>query len=224
MMKNEVKKWRYKLSQSDDLKVRKRYNEGMSIEKLTVMFSSGKKQIRNSLDRTVPGEDRRSRQAMSGSKNPAWKGGRIVDSDGYVLLHNPNHLDSNSQGYIREHRLVMEKLIGRRLLRREVVHHKNGKNDDNSPENLLLFSSNGIHLGVELLGKVPNWTKDGLHRIRSRSIPLMRGTHQCLRGTGVRTSRKKLIQKFLHETSDLYDIGPVAELKLPPGYRPNSKK
>ncbi len=71
-----------------------------------------------------------------GSKNHFWKGGKIKHK-GYVLSYAPGH-PNNRKNYVYEHRLVMEKMIGRYLKSFEIVHHRNGIKDDNRPINLLL--------------------------------------------------------------------------------------
>ena len=99
-------------------------------------------------------------------RNVFWKGGRIVDQDGYILLKTPHHPHATAAGYVREHRLVVERHIGRFLLPSEVVHHVNGDRQDNRIENLEVFASNGEHLAHELAGRCPAWTQDGLARIQ----------------------------------------------------------
>lgn len=82
----------------------------------------------------------------SREKHGMWKGGRTQKDVGYILIKLADHPFCDSQGYIREHRLVMEKHLGRYLDPKEVVHHINRKKDDNQLENLILFSSNAEHL------------------------------------------------------------------------------
>lgn len=105
------------------------------------------------------------RGPRGGTAHPDWKGGRQLDKSGYVLVYMPNHPNARHGRYVLEHRLVMERHIGRRLKRGEVVHHKNGDKTDNRIENLELFATNGEHLKHELTGRCPNWTPEGRERI-----------------------------------------------------------
>ena len=66
--------------------------------------------------------------------------GYQLTSDGYVLLRRPDHPTADSEGYVREHRLIMEAHIGRLLTHTEQVHHVNGDKLDNRIENLAILS------------------------------------------------------------------------------------
>lgn len=43
--------------------------------------------------------------------------------------------------WLYEHRVVMEKILGRKLGKYETVHHKDGNKANNSPDNLELWAS-----------------------------------------------------------------------------------
>lgn len=85
----------------------------------------------------------------TGKKHYNWKGGRKKDKKGYIQILKPKHPYCNSKGYIYEHRLVIEKQIGRYLLPKEVTHHINGIKDDNRKENLMGFYNISAHLFFE---------------------------------------------------------------------------
>jgi hypothetical protein len=79
--------------------------------------------------------------------SPNWKGGkRTGRKDGYIQIFRPNHPFASKEGYVFEHRLVMEKHLGRFLKPEEVVHHKNRIRNDNRIENLHLFKNASEHM------------------------------------------------------------------------------
>ena len=98
----------------------------------------------------------------TGAANSNWKGGRRVDSYGYIVIKvGRGHPQANAQGYVREHRLVMHEFLGRILDPREIVHHINGDKTDNRLENLSL-TDNGAHASLHHRGK----PKSEIHRKR----------------------------------------------------------
>lgn len=60
--------------------------------------------------------------------------------DGYIYVYFPDHPKSSKEGYIMEHILVMEALIGRHLNDNECVHHIDGNKRNNKKENLKLMT------------------------------------------------------------------------------------
>ena len=91
---------------------------------------------------------------VKGKENPHWKGGRIINPKGYAYLRLPNHPQVQTNGYVAEHRYVMEIKIGRLLTNCEHVHHLNGIKDDNRPENLELLNGQTHTLVTMLTNKV----------------------------------------------------------------------
>lgn len=82
----------------------------------------------------------------TGKEHPLWKGGRIVESNGYVIVYAPDHPAKIHGKYVHEHRYVMEKHLGRPLLTSEEIHHIDGDRTNNQIDNLLLFPSKSDHL------------------------------------------------------------------------------
>ena len=67
-------------------------------------------------------------------------GSRKKRVDGYIAVRFVDHPKSTKDGYIMEHILVMEAVLGRWLKDNECVHHINGKRDDNRKENLMVMT------------------------------------------------------------------------------------
>ncbi len=71
---------------------------------------------------------------------------RKIDKSGYIQIYKPDHPGADHKGYVREHRLVVEKKIGRYLKPKEKVHHLYGKKQDNRIEKLMLFPNQKKHM------------------------------------------------------------------------------
>lgn len=81
----------------------------------------------------------------------AWRDRKKrVDERGYIERWLPEHPYARD-GWVPEHRLVMEDYLNRVLTPDEVVHHVNGVKDDNRIENLWLCSA-AEHARIHKIG------------------------------------------------------------------------
>lgn len=79
----------------------------------------------------------------------------------YKWVQTPEgHPQTTKRGFIQEHRLVAEQIVGRLLTKNEVVHHIDENTLNNNVDNLMVFAAardhNAFHMGA------PTWSNDGI--------------------------------------------------------------
>ncbi len=84
--------------------------------------------------------DERSKSCR-GEHHHLYKNGKNIDKSGHVKILDYTHPKRNCINRIFEHRVVMEKHIGRYLRDDEIVHHINFNPSDNRIENLVIMSN-----------------------------------------------------------------------------------
>lgn len=76
--------------------------------------------------------------------------GNVRVDNGYRFVYMPEHPRAKSNGYVREHLLVVEEMLGRPLAPNEVIHHIDGNRGNNSPSNLEVLSSQSEHFSLHM--------------------------------------------------------------------------
>ena len=118
-----------------DAEIAERYLSGATTAELATAFFVSRPTIAKSLAKSgVQMRPAKQRPGiLAGDANPAWKGGRRQRADGYWLVQTPD-------GERLEHRVVMERKLGRHLRDDEIVHHVDEDKSNNDPENLAVMS------------------------------------------------------------------------------------
>lgn len=135
-----------------------KYEELKSMKKVADYFGVSKRLILNYMNRFNLPRYQRPPAKPKIKKEDTYHKGYITTWNGYIKIKAPvDHPYKDGKGYIMEHRLVMEKHIGRYLEPYEEVHHINYIKTDNRIENLLLLTKRE-HRKLHL--------KDSIHPIK----------------------------------------------------------
>lgn len=139
-----------------------------------------------------------------------WKIEKLIKKGEYMYALVPNHPNATENGYVLEHRIVMENYLGRILKDDEVVHHLNHDKFDNRIENLQVLIR-GQHCKIHALEQGKKWAKLKCPICgKEFEMPYNKTTYQkypgdttkaqcCSRSCGCKLGRMKQLNKLTHE-------------------------
>lgn len=137
-----------------------------------------------------------------------YKKKRILQHDYYCIMIK-THPNGDKDGYVPEHRYLMEQQIGRHLNSNEVVHHINGIKTDNRIENLKLMTR-GEHSRLHHKGM--KYSKEAKNKISKAvkarlSNPKNHPTYKDINPMELIKLREKGL--MVKEICKIYKIDPV---------------
>jgi len=97
--------------------------------------------------------------------NSQWNGGKNKTVQGYIKIKTINHPHRDSKGYVMEHILIAEKVLGKYLPINVIVHHINEDKTNNKNDNLVVCQDDNYHRTIHKRMKSlkecgnPNWEK-----------------------------------------------------------------
>lgn len=129
-----------------------------------------------------------------GPKSSNWKGGRVIANSGYIDVKlQPEDFFfpmAGANNYVKEHRLIVAKALGRNLHSWEIVHHRHAKypagsiedkQDNRYPENLQLVTDDR-HKQISLLEAKVNKLLVGQRELK-KELRLLRFENKQLKKT-----------------------------------------
>lgn len=106
-----------------------------------------------------------------------YNGGKTI-LNGYIAIYMPEHIRAFDNGCVYEHIIVAEKMIGRKLLPEEVVHHKDKNRKNNSEDNLMVFATESDHIAYHGGGTIV-LQENGAYKTISKYVVAYEYVNQC---------------------------------------------
>jgi hypothetical protein len=132
--------------------------ESFTISQARLQWKAGRfcsRRCREAYQRSPRGKTEfsiRVQNRKAGTDHPSWRGGVNLTSDGYARVR------IAPGKYALQHRLVMERHLGRPLRADEEVHHRDGNRTNNDFANLQLMDK-AEHARLHA-GKFDRWSRD----------------------------------------------------------------